>query len=127
MARECPKCSARLPGLARYCPRCGTSADTPAEDVLTLRRARREIVVGWILFIVGGGMCLATLLGMARSGWITFGLGITAVVIGLGCLVGETDAEKRRKKKKQRRSDDGRANDQSAGKAASKDDGSSTN
>ena len=103
----CPKCSTPVPARAMYCPRCGSELwefKTPAPTPAVPATPRRELIVGWTLWIAGGLLAVLGLfqLSGARS-WVAIGLGIAMFVTGLGTLVGD-DASKstkrnRRKKK----------------------------
>src|SRR3954471_12831846 len=87
MDRACPKCTAPMPASAKFCSRCGAdvavaSAAELRNPLSPRRRAIRELVVGWILFIVGGALSLAGLLWISgMRGWVVFGVGVSVFSI----------------------------------------------
>src|SRR5947208_2786413 len=95
MDRACPRCSAPISATAKFCPRCGTdvaTVTTPSAGTTDLRdplsprrKALRELIVGWILFVAGGVLGLAGLLSISgMRGWIVFGVGLSVFMTGLG-------------------------------------------
>jgi len=100
MERTCPKCTSPIPASAKFCPRCGAdvavaSTTEPHGPLSSRRKAIRELIVGWILFIAGGVLGTLGLFSVSGfRGWIVFGVGVSLFMIGLGTLVGEDSKKK---------------------------------
>lgn len=96
----CAHCRETLEVGARFCPRCGKSADKPLtvhdlpadeEQARRKRIARREVILGWVFLLTGLGLMLALVYGQASWQKVTGGLlGAVLSLLGLGCLIGDS-------------------------------------
>lgn len=104
MDQPCPNCSTPAPDRATFCPRCGAQLSGVFPSVGDKKAwHRREMIVGWILFIVGGAMGLLGLFyATGGRAWMSVGLGIALFVVGLGTLVGKPDKPKKKKKREKK-------------------------
>ncbi len=95
MDHPCPQCSSTVPDRATYCPRCGEQQWEHGSVGEKKAYLRRELIVGWILFLAGGAMVLLGIFSLSgiRS-WMSVGLGIPLFVVGLGTLVGKPEKKK---------------------------------